>query len=383
MISYSFGKGRVVLSTLYMDWAAGNHQNTLHEKLFFRDLMTFLLEDVPLFAAEEKTVRLPVPQADSGTRGEIFVPLLIGPDGAEIRGEKESSGAGEVILTQAAQPGYYRLGGIFTDAEGKKVGEAFPAVRFARSVLPPYIAGGEAAGGINLAAASDFENYIRGAEGNFSILVWNRGTSEKKVRVDWSFPHNHGAADQAEKSRYSGSNSLNVQPGARESIEITIPIVNRNGNDHLWANAFDGDSGKQMARVNKGFYTREPSTEVLLSLEKELFREGDSIRGKATFSNPFMTKTAGVLRLRASDAAGNAIIDLERDFEAEAGETAVPFEAPLPARVFSGSCSLQAFVILKGTIAGSGGTQFGYMGEPAPLKGTLRDRMTGDGIADG
>ena len=55
-------------------------------------------------------------------------------------------------------------------------------------MLPESLSAGGGGGGISASAAGDLENYIRGAEAKFSILLWNRGSEAKRVRVDWRFP---------------------------------------------------------------------------------------------------------------------------------------------------------------------------------------------------
>ncbi|MGI6783690.1 MAG: hypothetical protein ACOX5A_05625 [Aminivibrio sp.] len=189
MISYPYGKGRVVLSTLYMDWAAGNHQGTAHERLFFRDLTAFLLSDAPVLRADSGRITVDVPAPDDGEGRGVFTPLLIGPDGEEIALPEGVAAGVAVNLPQGSAPGFYRLGGVFTYPSGKIAGRVLPGIRFALSALPESLsAGGGVGGGISASAASDLENYIRGAEAKFSILLWNRGSEAKRVRVDWRFP---------------------------------------------------------------------------------------------------------------------------------------------------------------------------------------------------
>ena len=161
MISFPWGKGRVVLSTLYLDWAAGNHQGTVHERLFFRDLVSFLLDKPPVLTHEGKTVRVALPEPETGDRGISFSPLLFGPDGAGIEVSPQPAAGKELELSLSGVPGFYRLGGVFTDGSGKKTGETFPRTRFGLSVLPKGIsdAGDSQRNGVSVSVASDLENY--------------------------------------------------------------------------------------------------------------------------------------------------------------------------------------------------------------------------------
>jgi len=383
MISFPWGKGRVVLSTLYLDWAAGNHQGTLHERLFFRDLVSFLLDKAPVLTHEGKTVRVALPEPETGDRGISFFPLLFGPDGAEIEVFPQPAAEKELELSLSGVPGFYRLGGVFTDGSGKKTGETFPRTRFGLSVLPKGIsdAGNGQRNGVSVSVASDLENYIRGAEGRFSILLWNRGTEEKTVRIDWRFPHNSGSAPGAEKEKYAGSNTLVLKPGARETINLAIPIVNTDGIDRLWVDVYDGRTREKISTVSKGFYTKSPSAEISVLLSGRTFPEGSALKGEVTFKNPFRARGTGTLRIRTADSAGKTAVDEEMDFEVSEDGATVPFQVSLPENTFSGECSLQAFVVLRGTVVGVGSASFTYTGRPYALKGKTTDRITGSPLS--
>jgi len=383
MISFPWGKGRVVLSTLYLDWAAGNHQGTVHERLFFRDLISFLLDNAPVLPHAGKTVRVPLPGPETGERGVSFAPLLLGPDGAEIEVPSQTVSSDELELPLPGLPGFYRLGGVFADGSGKKTGVVFPRTRFGLSILPGGLSGAEDGqrDGVSASVASDLENYIRGAEGRFSILLWNRGAAEKTVRVDWRFPHNYGSAPGTEKEKYAGSNTLALKPGSRETINLSIPIVNTDGIDRLWVDVFDGRTGEKMSTVSKGFYTKSPSAEISVLLSGQTFPEGSALKGEVSFKNPFRAKGTGTLRIKAADSAGRTPLDKEIGFEVSEEGAAVPFEILLPENTFSGECSLQAFLVLRGTIVGVGSAPFTYTGRPYPIKGKVADRITGSPLS--
>ncbi|NLK20277.1 MAG: hypothetical protein GX310_10830, partial [Synergistaceae bacterium] len=379
MISYPYGEGRVVLSTLYMDWAAGNHQGTAHERLFFRDLTAFLLSDAPVLRADSGRITVDVPAPDDGEGRGVFTPLLIGPDGEEIALPEGAAAGGAVNLPQGSAPGFYRLGGVFTDPSGKIAGRALPGIRFALSALPESLsAGGGVGGGISASAASDLENYIRGAEAKFSILLWNRGSEAKRVRVDWRFPHNIQAAG-ADRGKYQGSSTVVVGPGARETLPVTITVVNTDGIDRLWANAYDDATGEQLAAFSKGFYTKNPSTEVKMVFPSEGASPGKPVGGTVYFKNPFGARGTCTLRLKATDPAGK-IVESERAFEAGEGEVSAPFELALPEDAFSGECVALAFISLKGSTIGVGSGRVFYTGETKPLKGRVIDRITGNPV---
>ncbi len=217
--------------------------------------------------------------------------------------------------------------------------------------------------------ASDLENYIRGAEGRFSILLWNRGAAEKTVRVDWRFPHNYGSAPGTEKEKYAGSNTLALKPGSRETINLSIPIVNTDGIDRLWVDVFDGRTGEKMSTVSKGFYTKSPSAEISVLLSGQTFPEGSALKGEVSFKNPFRAKGTGTLRIKAADSAGRTPLDKENRF-LKYRRKVQPFPSRFSFRKtrFSGECSLQAFLVLRGTIVGVGSAPSPTPAGPTPSR---------------
>lgn len=168
-------------------------------------------------------------------------------------------------------------------------------------------------------------------------------------------------------------------PGARETLPVTITVVNTDGIDRLWANAYDDATGEQLAAFSKGFYTKNPSTEVKMVFPSEGASPEKPVGGTVYFKNPFGARGTCTLRLKATDPAGK-IVETERSFEAGEGEVSASFELSLPEDAFSGECVALAFVSLKGSVIGVGSGRVFYTGESKPLKGKVVDRITGSPV---
>jgi 5-hydroxyisourate hydrolase-like protein (transthyretin family) len=389
MISYPHGKGRVVLSALYMDWAAGNHQGTQDERLFFRDLVAFLLagDETPVFTkGDNVSLRLTLPEPDKKVGpGKDFRPLVFRPDGSplETADVPVSSPTTAVLsLTKLDATGYYRVGGMLLDDNGEVVSRVAPSVRFAVSALPSLAAQNRAdAPDVRMSLQSDLEEYIRGAVGRFTILAWNNGDVPRKVRANWRFPHNLWSAGERDKGEYQGSMLLELAPKSRASAELRIRIVNSDGIDRLWVDFVDEETKKTIVTLSKGFYSKSPQTPVTVTSDKGGYSTGERLLGEARFGNPFGAKSTGSVQFVLTDSSGRTAATTDVPFEAEAEGAVVSCDIPL-GDLFSGSCVLQAFVTLRGAMSGVGELPFTYKGVALPFRGKVLDRFTGAPVAN-
>ncbi len=382
MISYPYGEGKIVLASMYLDWAAGNHQGTEHERLFFRDLIPSLLDDAQVFLSKAgEDISIPIPQPDEGTAGKTFKPFIMSPDGSEVQASPAPSD-GKLTLA-GLKTGFYYMGGTFLDSQGKAVGELLPKVRFAVSAQPDVTSCGSEAktDALDASIASDMERYIRGAEAHFKILLWNRGSTHRKISVSWKFPHNASNALAAERSRYVNSVAMTIQPQSKEEIPISITIVNTDGIDRLWASVHDETENRQI-NMSKGFYTSEARAKIDISLSKQTFSKGEAMQGDAEFNNPYGVNSAGTLRLSLVDSAGKSHALPDVPFEAEAEKVRVPLNIVISEDIYSGECALQAFAVLRGSMVGFGVASFNFRSEPKPFKGIVTDYFTDKNIRD-
>ncbi len=389
MISYPHGKGRVVLSTLYMDWAAGNHQGTTDEQIFFRDLVAFLLapEETPLFTkADTVSLRLGLPNPPANAHsGTTFRPFVLRPDGSVMEAKDvvvASPTSAVLSLPKLDMPGYYRVGGVLLDEGENPVSQVPPAIRFGVSALPTLAAQNRQDGeGVRMSLQSDLEQYIRGAVGHFTILAWNNGDTPRKIRANWRFPHNLWGASGKDKGDYQGSTLMELAPHSRASAELKIRIVNADGIDRLWVDFVDEETKKTIITLSKGFYTKTPQTPVSVTAGKNAYSVGERLSAEARFGNPFGAKSTGTVQFVLSDAAGRTAATTDVPFEAEKDGAVVLCDIPL-GDLFSGQCILQAFVTLRGAMTGIGELPFTYRGPALPFRSTVIDRFTGTPVGN-
>lgn len=391
MISYPWKNGRVVLSTLYMDWAAGNHQGTADERLFCRDLAAYLLSgDVP-FVARGSGVKI-CASTEAPTNGvavtppedvrwQSFVPLILAPDGTSIEAKFQ---AGEWSVPEASQSGFYSVGADFLDGAGTIVARAAPKTAFAVSILPDDAAAPPADRlPFNLALTSDLENYVLGAQGHFAAHFRERIGQAQDLKVQWRFIHNGWAARGEDKKLYSGSDTVHLPAGGEFTLEKAITVVNTDGIDRFYVDVFDAASGAKLAAMNKGFYTRAPRATVTVTLDKSVGEPGGTLLANMSCENPFKTPCGGTARFAVLDGAGKTVLTDEKAFNAEAESATASAQLKLPDEMLSGPCSVQVSAVFRGSMVGTGSAPFSFLGTPQEFKGVLADKITKKPISGG
>jgi hypothetical protein len=425
LISYTVGRGSVTASTLYPDWAAANHQGTADEARLVRDLVAQLVSG----ARSERPVSLPTGGKATFERelrpadiasGDIALALLpevllapqTSPDLRERFIEEESR-----FLRESGDATTARL--VLLDPEGNLVeGAPFscdlrPGIaRTVRMETPPLKTPGFYRGFVELSNAagtpleslslgraavagslpamtetrrdlsfsvqSDLENYVRGATGRFSLIVWNRGPVPRKIRADYRLPHNLARA--AEPSQYRGSVTMDVLPGKRRRHDFSCPIVNEDGVDRLWATFFDAETGENLGTWSKGFFTRQASAPVTVESARQDAEAGGFADIVVRVGNPFGNASTGRISYSVTDASGASFTLAERDVAFTPEGYSGSERLLLPERMYSGTVVIQAVAEVGGTMVGIGGTSVEFVGRPVPFSGRVMDRLSKKGI---
>jgi len=381
MLSYSFGKGKIVMSTLYMDWAAENHQGTVDEGNFFRDLVASLLapESVPVFSLKEK-IRQKIVIVNTSSEEKLQIqPVLIDPRGDEVRLETISASIHphraeefEIDMPLLDKPGYYQIAANVQTESGEALDDIYYGYRFVISSLPRL--SDREKKDLSFSVQSDLENYVRGSTGKFTILVWNNSDLSRKIKVDYRFPQNSGASQNPQD--YQGSQILEIPAGLDAKLDLSIKIVNKNGNDWLRAAFFDSLSGEKLGEASKGFFTKEPETRIELKTDRDSYEIGDRLRAWVSFDNPFANEQHCDLVFQIADSSGNSVCRLEFEEKVNAGINDFSFEFELPKEMISGRPILQVFIQMDGEMIGIGEATFDYVGPKLSYSGSISDRFS-------
>lgn len=382
MLSFPYGNGEIVLSSLYLDWAAANHQGTNDERIFFRDLVSSLIPEIMLPVVwPGESFSFDISVFNSSFSENITVqPFLIDPDGKEIKLDKIDAFVapldGKVMKTsipKLSKTGVYQSGSYVVTEKGYAINDYYYGQTF---VYSKQAQTSEIAKDLKFSVQSDLEKYVIGATGKFTVKVWNYSEHKRTIRVDYRFPHNSWSAENPED--YKGEQILEIPAGEDRQFDLEIKVVNTDGIDRLWANFIDNETGENLKTESKGFYTIDPQVEVNVFTDSESYSSGEKIIVDVDFINPTERQGTFGLDFLMVDNAGQNIRTISFDSEMAEKENTFNGRIPIASDVVSGELALQAFLKIGGGIVGIGQKTIEYVGPSLSYSGTINDRFTGE-----
>ncbi|MCF7935162.1 MAG: carboxypeptidase-like regulatory domain-containing protein [Synergistales bacterium] len=385
MLAYPLGAGRVVASTLFLDWAEVNHQGTESEYLLFRDTVDAALAgEVPVAGGETIPLTLEVRNLffDPSVRVQARITDAEGVQTALPVQEAEippmETARVDLGGVPLPRPGYFRLSYSVETADGIHAGDHYQGYVACRNVQPLAEIDRR---GVDLSVQSDLDTYLLGMEGTFTIHLWNHGDTDRNLRVDYRFPHNRRYAE--DRGLYQQSVERTVAADGEEQITLTLPVVNKDGIDRLWVKVYDAGSGEQLAAGSKGFYTEEPETTAVLSpdIGDGPLRTGGALPFTFAWANPYGEPVNATLRFQVVDSAGGVLAETERSARVEERfEEEVTLA--LPDEAFSGQATVQCFVESAGRVIGRGQAHFPLLGPTHDCSGRVVDLFSGEAVPE-
>ena len=395
MVVYNYGLGRVLVSSLYSDWAYSHHQMTADEKLLILDLVNWAKEPTAFGAetdvepGEQATVLLPISNftesaistltlhlanGDGSIEREWDIPVQIGPG--------ESEEVEVAVAMPSGKPGIYTLDYTAKDVGARSLFNGIDVVSVSASRYKQDPAGFAYKGqDVTFSIQSDREVYPLGANGDFSIIVFNNSSSDRQVRVKWRFPHNSWVAPDT--SMYQNENILDVPAGDKATLDLNVNIINGDGIDRLWADFYNADTGATLGRSSKGFYTLRPSLTVNVASDKPQYETGEPMTVIVGVENPQVESQAVSGTLSVFDPTGSRVFrrSLAGSVSAE-GVVSLGQTVTQPANAFSGEYQVAVVMDLGGERVGGGATTFAYHAGPGVLSGRVLDLTAGTPVAN-
>ncbi|MDI6703293.1 MAG: Ig-like domain-containing protein [bacterium] len=197
MLMYPYGKGIVIVSGFYEDWAYGNSQSTKDGRNLVRDLVTFAKDPdkhIPEYRGEEKINEQLTIRNDQLTIAERIKVRVYDPDKNELVSYNQELTtpleAGESITipfdyTAPQSLGIYEVTYILLDRDDEEIQEEEVGLRFGVSLGLVGVAKKDLS--INITSDGD-EVRVKGTPATFTITVRNNSDEIRKVTLNW---HSH------------------------------------------------------------------------------------------------------------------------------------------------------------------------------------------------
>jgi hypothetical protein len=321
LLMYEHGLGRVILTSMYSDWAYGHGQASAEEIALVRDILTWAKKPAQLpetaagslaninltvtnsTATDAATIKLQVYDPDRSTllaEQSLSQPIAAGQN-ANLAFAYQTSATGNL--------GIQHIDYILLDASGSIIQPQAEtdSGRFVVSKPPTELT---KAPDFNFAVNSDSEHYASGSDATFTLTMYNHTDTERTITAKYFFPHHYW---ESGNSQYGGdwshkdinlTRTLTVPAkGSASFIHTQNVWANL---DRLWAYFYD-ENGVQVGDSSRGFYTFQSAVDVAVKTDKIMYTKGETVAVTCNLQNKQSAQTPVKLRVKASDPANGAV----------------------------------------------------------------------------
>jgi fibronectin type 3 domain-containing protein len=308
LLTYPFGKGTVIATTIFEDWAYGNNQSTEAGQNLIRDMVAWarIAKTLPEFAIGAD-VGFPF-NVDNSTSVEAqkVVITTLDPNRTSVKRDtitltipaNDTVSVPYSFGSAPNNPGiwyvqYSLLNNSNTSVQQEQLGQMFVISNPAGVAKTPAI---------TFSVNSDDENYANGSTGVFNIHVWNHTDTAKIVQVYYWFPHNLWATNNSNVygtcswSEHSSNlhESFNVPAKGEQTITVSVPLVSY---DRLWAEFWD-ENFNYIGEGSRGFYVYTPSCQISATTDKSEYKAGDTVSASLKLTNTGNMPFSGSLNVK-------------------------------------------------------------------------------------
>ncbi|MCU0798778.1 MAG: PKD domain-containing protein [Candidatus Thermoplasmatota archaeon] len=323
LLSYPYGNGKVVASTLFSDWAYGAGGASSEELSFVRDLIYWSVRDVDLRVGPADGIEISFDVPNEGsfygspkTTGTDLAIALVGPD-RTIReyvnetveilpGDSLNHTFSHKALTE---PGIWTIEHILTGKGGTILGDGFDAMRISVSKYAENPNGFTYKGNeLQLWVESDTERAAKGSKILLRAFVRNNGDTEFKGNLAYG---GHEARYEGGRfwAYYGAVQDITVRPGQVGVFPVTWTIdkstsfyfgLYEKGQD--WENlAKNTIMAESRISTEKGIWVYQPSLSVEISSDNEYYKEGEQVSLSIHLKNLRQSTTLGTLPVSVKD----------------------------------------------------------------------------------
>ena len=362
MLVYPHGQGRVIVTSMYSDFAFGQSQASAEERALIRDMISWAKkpEQIPeVRRGEAISLSLNVANHTDTDAASAKV-LIYSPDRSVLVSEETVSGpvpahgstqvAMQFSAAADAQRGIYHVDYMLLDSQGVMVQPQTEtdSGRFVVSEPPsnPY-----KNPDFNFSATTNMELVPLGSDVEFTVHGWNNTQQSRTITVRYVFPHMYLIERNPSYGVFMGS----IEPGKDSGWLTKTFTIGPSGktsfnhimrdayhDDYIFANFYDEDN-KLIGRAQRGFFLFYPSAQATVSPAKPAYLPGETMVVNAEFTNLSQNSFVATARIRLLNWDGSTLFEEERLVEIPAyGASRVDAAFVLPEWVSRGKYSVIA-----------------------------------------
>nr|MBU1328372.1 alpha/beta fold hydrolase [Candidatus Omnitrophota bacterium] len=319
MLLYNFGKGVVIVASMYSDWGYLNGQASSSEINLVRDLLRWAKsgKNLPEYKTGE-SFEIPIQTNLDFNKIEM---ILKSPEGEVL--ERNISNEAAYKLGQALEkPGIYSVDYILYDIDSKAIQPQAEGIYFSFAKPPPDASQNP---DFTFDITSDSENYISGNVATFTFHMRNNTARDESIKYKAILPHH--------KIEY---NDIVVVP-AGKTISFDKEIIA--SSTDLLSSYFYSSQNVFIGKAERGINVFEPSLDIDMSSDKEQYLPGEIASINVNFKNKTSVSLNILTILDITDSSNKQIYYCSSEIKlAELGSGSWPQSFAIPEDISRGTC---------------------------------------------
>lgn len=327
MIMYEHGLGKVIVTSMYSDWAYSHSQASSEEIALVRDMISWAKKPATLPEIKPgETVSVNLEIINLTTIDAASAKLLVyNPDRTTVVSEQTASvnvpvGSSSQLLTAyssllADSLGIYHIDYELYDINGIII-QPQAETDSGRFVVsnPPSNAAQEAQ--LTFSVQSDSENYETNSIANFTIIAFNNSDKDRTVSA------------VVMVGSYPLFSKLLTLPAKGSSSFEYSKYVASSGTLHV--RFYDYEDHTFLGTASKGYWIYTPSVKVTLQTDKTLYGRGETVNITANLNNTYKYSHDATIKIEVRDSKGTNIYSQSLNLTLPAGQSTQTFNFILP-----------------------------------------------------
>ncbi len=373
LITYSYGKGKVIVGTIYSDWAYSMNQASEEEQALIRDIISWAktATDIPQFKQGDEVGITEVVKNITDTTATAFKLTLLNPDKNTIEETTISAllSPGSTLAypytyntTEGAKPGIYYVDYTLLDEEGNIVQPQAEGERFCISNPPieTYIPTED----YQIWVTSPVDEVAKGSEVPFTIHIKNNTGIDllnAKIGIASHEAHQEGGRSWVYKTTLE---NIDVYAHSEATFLYTQKVdISQSINFALYPEGKEPDTSWNMkgsiARAEKGIWVTEPAVKVTFSSSEPFYSKETTASLKVNLKNLKNVPYPASVKLTILDSANAPVFEKLVELNLQAREsTTQTVEFFIPSQAKGGMALALAEVTSNGEKVGFGATTF-------------------------
>lgn len=306
MLMYDYGQGKVIVTSMYSDFAYSHNQSSSEELALIRDMISWAKAPSQLPEIKPgQSVQVQVEVKNNTTIDAASAKLLIyNPDRTNLLSEQLiavgiPAGSSSQLTTQhstltTASLGIYHIDYELYDANGSLI-QPQAETDSGRFVVSNPPADQYKGAEINFAVNSDSEHYLYGSDATFTVTIWNNSDVERTITSSYFAYH----------LNVSGSPKTITVP-ARSSKSFQVIASNITWEGWLVVKFYD-ENNKYITERWKGIWMDYPSVDVDLKADQAIYGKGEIVNLALNLQNKQSYAYATTVKVKVSDPSNTSI----------------------------------------------------------------------------